>query len=179
MGCKGTPGQAVALPGNVRPSRGVAHAQRLREATSGQAVMLPNPHSGLHLERCSFWRILRGARISWFLMRITILKVVMEKVPAVASVGSKGTPGQAVALPGNVRPSRGVAHTPRLRQATSGQAVMLPNPLNYSFETHRDGPQWHCAIMDYASIRMWIIDAPSAAQPKMWTMQWKSPTPAA
>ena len=119
VGCKGTPGQAVALPGNVRPSRGVVHTPRKREATSGQAVMLPKPHNNMEIrslegilsaavihvtlhgrvsngqitilkvvmergwtfEGCRFWRILRGARITWFLGRVIILKVVMERVP--------------------------------------------------------------------------------------------------
>ena len=46
--------------------------------------------------------------------QITILKVVMERVPAVASLGSKGTPGQAGRCPG-----------------TSGQAVALSIHQDY------------------------------------------------
>ena len=40
---------------------------------------------------------------------------------------------------------------------------MLPNPHNSSFEAYRDATHWHGAIMDYASIRMWMMDAPSSA----------------
>ena len=46
--------------------------------------------------------------------QIAILKVVMERVPAVARPGSKGTPGQAGRCPG-----------------TSGQAVALPMHQDY------------------------------------------------
>ena len=133
-GLQGNAWPSWALPGNVRPIRGVVHTPSLREATSCQAVMLPNPHNNMAIR--SLEGILSAAVIHVTLHgrvsngQITILKVVMERVPAVASVGSKGTPGQAVALPGNVRPSRGVVHTPRKREATSGQAVMLPKPHN-------------------------------------------------
>ena len=47
--------------------------------------------------------------------------------------------------------------------------VLMPSDREHSFEAHRDGPHWHCAIMDYASVRMWIMGAPSSAQPMMWT----------
>ena len=118
VGCKGTPAQAVALPGNVRPSRGVVHAPRKREATSGQAVMLPKPHNNMEIR--SLEGILSAAVIHVTLHgrvsngQITILKVVMERVLAVASLGSKGTPGQAGRCPG-----------------TPGQAAALPTHHDY------------------------------------------------
>ena len=80
--------------------------------------MLPKPHNNMEIR--SLQGILSAAVIHVTLHgrvsngQITILKVVMERVLAVASLGSKGTPGQAGRCPG-----------------TSGQAVALPIHQDY------------------------------------------------